>query len=387
MSQWLMEKGSEFFETHTSRRGFLVRAAVAGSALAVGPLRFLLRPGTAYAAVCRCANSSCNCASGCCDGYTEFCCVMYGSNSCPSGSYPAGWWKADGTGFCSADRRAPRYYIDCNQLPGVGCGCRCGGNCNNRKSCCNVFRYGQCHQEIRGVTAINCRIVTCTPPWVFDSACTTSSATDNATGNHNSACLQAPPPPPPPPPPPARKTMAYGGWYLRNSNTGGLGEVGFGYGDPGDIPIMGDWNGDGVKTPGVVRGNWWFLCSTTNGTPDIAFQYGDPGDIPIVGDWNGDGTDTPGVVRGNWWFLRNSNTSGFADIAFQYGDVGDKPIVGDWNGDGTDTPGIVRGNWWFLRNSNTGGVGEIGFQYGDPADVPLAGDWNGDGIDTPGIAR
>ena len=292
MSQWLVDKGSSFFEARTDRRSFLVRAAVAGSALTVAPLRYLLQPGTAYAAVCRCAGSYCSCDSGCCDGYTEFCCVLYGYNGCPPGSYPAGWWKADASGFCGADGRAPRYYIDCNQRPGVGCACRCGGNCNNRRTCCNVFRYGQCHQEIPGVTPINCRIVTCTPPWLVDSTCSTASATDNATRFHNAACLH------PPPPAASRRTLTSGEWYLRNSNTGGVGEVGFRYGDRGDIAIMGDWNGDGIKTPGVVRGNTWYLRnSNTNGPVDIVFQYGDTGDIPVVGDWNGDGVDTPGVAR------------------------------------------------------------------------------------------
>ena len=36
----------------TSRRGFLVRAGLVGTALAVDPTGYVLRPGIAYAAVC-----------------------------------------------------------------------------------------------------------------------------------------------------------------------------------------------------------------------------------------------------------------------------------------------------------------------------------------------
>lgn len=195
MSEWLVRRTSDVLDRRTSRRSFLTRSAVVGSALATVPLRFLLRPVSAYAAVCNCAGSGCDCGAACCDGYTEFCCVLHGSNSCPPGTFTGGWWKADGTFFCSTDGSQPRYYIDCTNC--APCGCRCGGSCDNRKTCCNQFRYGQCNQQISCTGYIDCRIVTCTPPWLFDPACTTASATDNATGPHDAACLHPPPPPPP----------------------------------------------------------------------------------------------------------------------------------------------------------------------------------------------
>jgi hypothetical protein len=60
--------------------------------------------------------------------------------------------------------------------------------------------------------------------------------------------------------------------------------------------------------------------------------YGSPGDKPVVGDWNGDGVDTIGVYRDGTFHLRNSNTNGFAEIVFSLGMSGDMPISGDWNG-------------------------------------------------------
>src|SRR5215204_4674311 len=69
----------------------------------------------------------------------------------------------------------------------------------------------------------------------------------------------------------------------------------FVFGTSTDRPVMGDWNGDGIDTPGVVRGNSWYLSNTYNGTVDRSFTYGIAGDVPVVGDWNGDGIDTPGV--------------------------------------------------------------------------------------------
>jgi hypothetical protein len=62
----------------------------------------------------------------------------------------------------------------------------------------------------------------------------------------------------------------------------------------------------------------------------LVFSYGIPTDEPIVGDWDGNGTVTPGVVRGNQWLLRNSATGGSATISFAFGGIGDLPVTGEW---------------------------------------------------------
>ena len=189
-------------ERRTSRRGFLVRTAVVGSALAVGPVDYLLHPGTAYAFVCRCGDAGCRCGSACCDGYTEFCCTLTGSNTCPPGTFAGGWWRADGSAFCGG---GPRYYIDCHgECPtetgagfcaggdGLTCGCAFG-SCGNRQVGCITFRYGQCHQEIPTAGRIACRVVTCTPAYLLDNACSNQALVDDLTAAHNRPCLQAPP--------------------------------------------------------------------------------------------------------------------------------------------------------------------------------------------------
>jgi 6-phosphogluconolactonase (cycloisomerase 2 family) len=178
--------------------------------------------------------------------------------------------------------------------------------------------------------------------------------------------------------------------YLRNSNSTGIADNEFFYGQAGDIPVTGDWDGNGTDTVGIYRDGTFFLRnSNTAGFADVQFPFGAPGDIPVVGDWDGDGIDTVGIVRGNTIFLRNSNTAGDADIQFNYGTATDICLAGDWNGDGIDTVGCFRpsSGFVFLRNSNTTGVADIEFFYGQSGDKPVAGDWNGDGIDTIGIVR
>jgi hypothetical protein len=360
----------------------LVRSAVVGSALATNPVDFTLKPISAFAATCQCRGQNCSCGTACCDGYTEFCCTLTGDNKCPGGTIPAGWWRAEGSGLCGG---ASRFYMDCNQLLSEpSCGCQCAGDdCGNRVTCCVHFRYGQCHQEISQVGAIVCRVITCTPPWELDSTCTTTDAVDNATAFHDAPCLHTPPPKPKPV---GRLETAQ--WYLRTTPTTGTADTSFGYGSPGDIPIVGDWDGDGVSTPGIVRGNAFYLRnSNTSGAADTTFTFGDPGDIPLVGDWDGDGVDTIGVVRGTRFYLRNSNTSGVADKVFSYGDPGDRVIVGKWHkGDTADSVGVVRNATFYLRNQNTG-LADIVFGYGEPGDTVIIGDWDGDGVDTPCVVR
>lgn len=164
-----------------SRRRFLSRVAVVGAAVAIDPLRYALKPGSAYAQVC---GDGASCGSG----WTAFCCtVNNGANTCPSGSYVAGWWRIDDSPFCLG---AARYVIDCNRSPNASCSCRCAsGSCDQRRVCCNNFRYGQCNTQIPGVTEVVCRVVTCTAPWVWDPACNRTVRVDNRTRSHNAPCL------------------------------------------------------------------------------------------------------------------------------------------------------------------------------------------------------
>jgi hypothetical protein len=204
MTARLADTAARFLARTPSRRNFLKRSAMAGTALAVAPADFVLRPGTAYGAICNCSGSACACGSLCCDGYTEFCCTMTGSNSCPPGTIAAGWWKADGSSYCAG----PRYYIDCNATCRCGSGticpdscsnapwgCGCAkGDCNNRKAGCTQFRYGQCNRQVATVGRIACRVVSCDAAVLVVSNCAPTVAVDNSTANHNKPCLQAPPP-------------------------------------------------------------------------------------------------------------------------------------------------------------------------------------------------
>ncbi|HKG20684.1 MAG TPA: metallophosphoesterase [Blastocatellia bacterium] len=181
-----------------------------------------------------------------------------------------------------------------------------------------------------------------------------------------------------------------GALYLKNSNSSGFADLFLTYGLPGDYPVAGDWNGDGIDTIGVYRaGSFYLRDSNTNGVATLVVPFGLPGDQPVVGDWNGDGIDTIGVYRNGTFMLRNSNSPGAAEAVFTLGVPGDVGIAGDWNGDGIVTTGVFRpsNGALYLKNTNTTGFADILLTYGLPGDKPIVGDWNGDGIDTIGVYR
>jgi hypothetical protein len=176
-------------------------------------------------------------------------------------------------------------------------------------------------------------------------------------------------------------------FFLRNNNSTGLPPditVSFGDGPGGDIPIVGDWDGNGTTTIGVYRPSTstFFLKNTnTSGAPDISAPFGAPGDVGVVGDWDGNGTTTIGLYRPgtSTFFLRNTNSTGAPDISAPFGAPGDTPIVGDWDGNGTTTIGLYRssGLIFFLRNTNSTGAPDVSVPYGAPGDTPIAGNWDG----------
>jgi hypothetical protein len=181
-----------------SRRGLLVGAAVAGSALATDPKAYALMPQTAYATICGPGNTASS-------GWTIFCAtVNKGVNGCPPGSFTAGWWKAADSSWCGGGYR---YIVDCNakctecstgcsdHICDKGCwNCSCThgstATCDQRVNCCNAFRYGQCNTQIKCSGGVHCRVVSCVAPYKWEN-CSTTSLRSDATAEHSSPYLPA----------------------------------------------------------------------------------------------------------------------------------------------------------------------------------------------------
>jgi hypothetical protein len=180
-------------------------------------------------------------------------------------------------------------------------------------------------------------------------------------------------------------------WYL-DTDGDSTHEREHAYGLAGDVPVAGDWDGDTRDNLGVVRGGYpdrllrWYL-DTNPSTPthEIEHVFGLQGDIPIAGDFNGDGRDDVAVVRGGYadgllrTFINYDNDSVHED-AYLFGRNGDRPVVGDFNNDGRDDLAMVRSNMpdgllhWYV-NYNRDASHEAEFLFGLNNDVPVAGEW------------
>ena len=187
---------------------------------------------------------------------------------------------------------------------------------------------------------------------------------------------------------------ATGQWHIRYGD--GY-TVSFYFGDPGDTPLMGDWDCDGTDTVAMYRESSGFIYYRNwnhFGPADGSFFFGNPGDIPIAGDWDNDGCDTFGIYRPSQGkvFLSNVLKTGSADEQFFFGIPGDRPFAGDFTGDGKDSVGLYRATTGLVYFTNEIPDGDVAptdsqFFYGVPSDRILAGDWDGDGDDTVGIYR
>jgi dipeptidyl aminopeptidase/acylaminoacyl peptidase len=188
-----------------------------------------------------------------------------------------------------------------------------------------------------------------------------------------------------------------GEWRLRDLS----GDVtGFFYGNPGDVPFMGDWDCDGVDTPGLFRQSDAFAYlrnSNSQGIADIRFFFGNPSDIPLAGDFDGNGCDSLSIYRPSeqrFYIINalgaNNGGLGPAQFSFIFGNPGDKPFVGDFDGDGIDEVGLHRESTGFVyyRNTLDTGIASNQFFFGDPGDRFVSGDWGVvDGVDTPAMFR
>ncbi len=173
--------------------------------------------------------------------------------------------------------------------------------------------------------------------------------------------------------------------------------------DVSGTPVMGDWNGTSGRTNiGVYSNGTWSVDLNGNGVWDGTAGgdftnaplggFGVAGDIPVTGDWNGDGTTKIGVYSNGTWFVDWNGSGAWdgepTDKTATFGFAGATPVTGDWNDCGFTTVGVYKNGTWYLDwdcdrawNSTNDQTATFGFAGA----IPVTGDWNEDGTTKIGV--
>lgn len=157
---------------------------------------------------------------------------------------------------------------------------------------------------------------------------------------------------------------------------------------PGDVPLLGDVDGDGRADPCVRRGRR-FLCDTDHEDGDFEsmVRFGRPDDVPLFGDVDGNGRAEACVRSGRSFLCDTARNGGRAELAVPFGDKEDLPLLGDLDGDGRDDLCVFRNGLFSCDTRHDGGTADLVIAFGQPGDRPLLGDFDGDGDDDPCVFR
>lgn len=154
------------------------------------------------------------------------------------------------------------------------------------------------------------------------------------------------------------------------------------WGQSGDQPVQGDFDGDGKTDFCVFRpgDTTWYIVKSSDGS----YQYqvfGASADKPSPADFDGDGKTDIATFRastGTWYVFQSTTQS---QVTYSLGQNGDKAAPGDYDGDGKADPGVWRygtTSQFHIRRSTDGAVQTL-TMGSSSTDEPVSADYDGDG--------
>jgi hypothetical protein len=153
-------------------------------------------------------------------------------------------------------------------------------------------------------------------------------------------------------------------------------------------PVAGRWQagatiGVGVYDQATSTFRLWLALPTNGEAADFTFPFGDPdaGELPIAGDWDGDGDDTVALwFPGGAFFLRNENAPGGADVVVTVPPAGPswRPVAGDFAGAGPTNVGLyntVSKTFQLFPNNDPARPMTFTYETDIAVGWPIAGRW------------
>ncbi|WP_167773979.1 carboxypeptidase regulatory-like domain-containing protein [Thermococcus sp. MV11] len=132
----------------------------------------------------------------------------------------------------------------------------------------------------------------------------------------------------------------HGTWYIKfapDFTTVFRSETQFGKYD-GDVPLVADFDGDGYADPAIFRNGMWYV-DLDHYNESTAFNFAEgnritfgpfgimAGDVPLAGDFNGDGVVDVAIFRHGTWYI-DYGMDGTIDYRWVFGILdGDIPVV------------------------------------------------------------
>lgn len=182
-----------------------------------------------------------------------------------------------------------------------------------------------------------------------------------------------------------------GNWMIQGQTGSATTTFGFGGGWLGDIPLVGDYDGDGktdftVWRPGTTQAVFYVWPSGP--TSWYGYSWGLPTDIPVVGDFEGDGKTDYVVARPesglgalHFYVLKSSDLNYYL---VNWGTHTDKPAVADYDGDGKSDIAVFRQSeeTFYIIRSSDGGQYSVDVGYDGTI---VSSDYDGDGKADPAI--
>jgi hypothetical protein len=183
-----------------------------------------------------------------------------------------------------------------------------------------------------------------------------------------------------------------GNWYLAGQTTP------LWTGQPDDIPVAGDYDGNHKWEPAVLRGTTWIsskLADPIDYDP-AGMPAGPPGRpaptnvgapqtlLPVPGDYDGTGKTQPAYydqVDGTWWIMGHDGPVQFGVPPVAGGTLGyDVPAPADYDGDGKTDIAVFRptDDTFHYLSSQTGQevVIQVDVPAGTPAGIPVPADYD-----------